>query len=213
MIEDKENKSVETSVAEARELFTKENPHPTGAYWDKELQGWRGYKATKGQNPPWLPFSHRERKRKVTINERKFLMVMAQTGSMSQAFRAAYKVTPYPNKNLENARVSASAAGVLKRLREKAPELVGAFRFEDVTEEWIKNEYLTLYKHDHATITEKRSILSDLAKTKAMFTEKTISEVKIKESMEPLYSESDGDFPVRRDDRKDRFEIEKIPVA
>ena len=208
MIGNKENKTVEPSVEEARKLFTKANPHPSGAYWDPTELRWREYKATKGVNPPWLPFSHRERKRKVTINEKKFLMVLSQTGSLTQAFRAAYKVTPYPDKRIENARISAAATGVLKRLRDKAPELVSAFTFDDVNKDYIKHEMLKLYNHDHATIGEKTRLLELMGKTQAMFTDKIISDTKIREVVEPIYTESAEDFPERLDERKGRIEIE-----
>ena len=112
------------------------------------------------------------------------------------------------DKRIENARISAAATGVLKRLRDKAPELVSAFTFDDVNKDYIKHEMLKLYNHDHATIGEKTRLLELMGKTQAMFTDKIISDTKIREVVEPIYTESAEDFPERLDERKGRIEIE-----
>ena len=193
---------------EAKKLFTKGNPHPTGAYWDTELNKWKGYKATKGLKPPWDPYSAAHRKTKVTINEKKFLMVLSQTGSLAEAYRATYRYTQYPDKRIENGRIRAIAEQVLRRIKNKAPELVAAFTFDDMTPDFIKREMLKLYSHDHATIGEKTRLLELMGKTQAMFTDKIISDTKIRDVIEPIYTESAEDFPDRRDDRQSRFDID-----
>jgi len=206
MNENIEKKS-QLSIEEARSLFTKENPHPSGAYWDPELKKWKGYKPTKGVNPPWNPYSA-VHKKKVTINEKKFLMVLSQTGNMQEAYRAAYKVKSYPDKRIENAKCGAMAAQVLARIKAKAPELVAAFTFDDVNPDFIKKEMLKLYNHDHATIAEKTRLLELMGKTQAMFTDKVISDTKIREVIEPIYRESEEDFPDdHMDERKTRLDI------
>lgn len=209
-----ETEKPQTSQSEDnKKLFTKEHPHPTGAYWDIELQKWKGYKATKGIKPPWDPYHYGHRKAKVTLNEKKFLMVYSQTGHLTEAFRSAYKYTQYPDKRIENARIRAMADQVLRRIRKKAPELVAAFTFDDMTPDFIKKEYMKLYNHDHATITEKRAILADMAKINAMFTDKIVTDQKIREVVNPMYTEADEDFPDRVDQRKTRLDIEEIGIA
>lgn len=199
---------VPQDILDARELFTPENPHPSGAYWDKATLKWKGYKATKGVTPPWRPYNPEYRKGKVTINERRFLMVYSQTGNKIEAFKASYRYTQYPDKRIENARIAALAGQVLTRIKAKAPELVSAFTFDDMTPEYIKREYLKLYNHDHATIGEKRSILADMAKINAMFTEKIITDQKIREVVDPIYTESEEDFNSDKvDERKNAIEI------
>jgi len=197
----------------ARKIFTKENPHPTGAYWDQELGKWKGYKATKGLKPPWDPYSYKHKRNKVTINEKKFLMVLSQTGSLSEAFKATYKYTQYPDKRIENGRVRALADQILKRIKNKAPELVAAFTFEDITPDFVKREFLKLYGHEHATIGEKTRLLELMGKTQAMFTDKIISDTKIREVIQPIYSETSEDFPDMKDQRVGRLDLEEIPIA
>jgi len=196
------------SIEDARKLFTKENPHPSGAYWEPEENKWKGYKPTKGVTPPWNPWSHKLHKKKVTINEKKFLMVLSQTGSLAEAYKAVYRYKPYPDKRIETARISAVAAQILKRIKVKAPELVAAFTFDDINPDFIKKEMLKLYNHDHATIGEKTRLLELMGKTQAMFTDKIISDTKIREVIEPVYRESDEDFPDEKiDERKTRLDI------
>lgn len=195
---------------EMKKLFTKDNPHPTGAYWDPETNKWKGYRPKAGYSPPWMPFRQGPRKRKVTINEKKFLMVLSQTGSMNEAFRAAYKVTPYPDKRIEKARITAMATQILRRLKDKAPELVSAFTFDDINPDFIKHEMLKLYKSDHATISEQTRLLELMGKTQAMFTDKVMSDTRIREVVDPIYQETDEDFPENKiDERKTRLEIEE----
>lgn len=214
MEDKKETISTPVNPAEdAKKIFTKENPHPTGAYWDPEINKWKGYKATKGMKPPWDPYNHGHRKTKVTINEKKFLMVLSQTGSMTEAFKATYKYTQYPDKRIEGGRIRALAEQVLRRIKNKAPELVAAFTFDDMTPDFIKREMLKLYSHDHATIGEKTRLLELMGKTQAMFTDKVISDTKIREVIDPIYTESADDFPDQADKRQGRIEIEDIGTA
>src|SRR3990167_875507 len=205
--------TVASSVEDAKKLFTKEHPHPTRAYWVPELNKWKGYKSTKGLKPPWDPYNPARKKTRVTMNERKFLMVYSQTGKKAEAFKAVYKYTQYPDKRIEDARVRALAEQVLTRIKNKAPELVAAFTFEDMTPDFIRKEYMKLYTHDHATIAEKRAILADMAKINAMFTEKIVTDQKIREVVNPMYSESDEDFPDRIDKRQNRLDIEQDKVG
>ena len=211
-MDDKEE-IVISPAEDAKKLFTKEHPHPTGAYWDTDLGKWKGYKATKGLKPPWDPYNHGHKKTKVTINERKFLMIYSQTGNIAEAFKGVYKFTQYPDKRIENGRVRALAEQVLRRIKNKAPELVAAFTFEDMTPDFIKKEYMKLYTHDHATIGEKRAILADMAKINAMFTDRVVTDQKIREVVNPVYTESDDDFPDRIDQRKNRLDIETLGTA
>lgn len=199
---------------EAKRIFTKDNPHPTGAYWDPELLRWKGYKATKGLKPPWDPYNHAHRKRKLTFNEKKFLYIYSQTGKLSDAFKSTYKYTQYPDKRVEDGRVRALAEQVMRRIKEKAPDLVAAYCFDDMTPDWIKREYMKIYNHDHATIGEKRAILADMAKINAMFTDKVITDTKIREVIQPVYAETADDFVDVADERKSRADIDpNIPVA
>lgn len=196
-----------SKTEEAKQLFTKENPHPTGAYWDAELGKWKGYRATKGMKPPWDPYSSQHRRNKVTINEKKFLMVLSQTGSLIEAYKATYRYTQYPDKRIENGRIRALADQVLRRVKGKAPELVAAFTFDDITPDFIKREMLKLYGHDHATISERTRLLELMGKTQAMFTDKIVSDNKIREVVDPIYTETEEDFPDKGDQRQSRLEI------
>lgn len=201
------------SVEEARIKFTKENPHPTGAYWDSELNKWKGYKPTKGVKPPWDPYNQERVKSRLTMNEKKFLVIYSQTGKLTEAFKAVYKYTRYPDKRIEDGRVRALAEQVIRRIKKKAPDLVAAFTFDDMTPDFIKKEYMKLYTNDHATIAERRAILADMAKINAMFTDKIITDQKIREVVNPVYTESDEDFPQQADERKSRLDIEGIGIA
>jgi hypothetical protein len=197
-----------------KKLFTKETPHPSGAYWDPVESKWKGYKATKGFSPPWNPFNPENRRKRTTVNERKFLMVLSTTGSINEAFRAVYKIPVHPDKRIENARIQAMGSQILARLKAKAPALVSAFTFEDITPDFIKKEYMKLYNSDHATIAEKRAMLSDMAKMHAMFSDKIVLDNKIRDSVDSLYKESDDDFPDHKDERISRTQIEeKVNIA
>jgi len=208
-----EEKVIVPEVEEAKKRYTKEHPHETGAYWDPIQLRWLGYKARAGFAPPWLPFNAKHRKKKVTINEKKFLMILSQTGSLAEAYRATYKFTPYPDKRIEAARATAQGTTILKRVKEKAPELVAAFTFDDITPEFIKREMLKLYNNDHATIGEKTRLVELMGKTQAIFKESVITDQKIREIVEPVYKEVDTDFPDKIDKRKNRLEIEVIGTA
>lgn len=205
---------VPAEVMEARRKYTKENPHPTGAWWDEEDRRWHDYKSVKGISPPWLPYhaSRRRYSRKTTINERKFLMILSQTGNLFEAFRAVYKFGYHPDKRIERARVYSQAKKVLERIKKKEPELVAAFTFNDVNPDYLKKEMMKLYHHDHATIGEKTRLLELMGKTQAMFTDKIVSDTKIREIIEPVYQESSDDFPDKVDERRGRIEIEEEKI-
>ena len=206
---DKEHPNQE-SVEEAKKKYTIDSPHPTGAYWNPTEEKWRGYKAKKGFRPPWNPWRPDVmRRKKLTINERKFLLILSVTGNTTEAYRGVYKITPMDNKKLEGARVRAAANRLLDRLRKKAPEYVKAFAFEDITPEFVRTEFMKLYNHDHITISEKIRVLELMGKTQAMFTEKNIIQETVKKVIDDVYTESDDDFNELEDSRKGRAEIER----
>ena len=201
-------------VLEAKTKYTKDNPHETGAYWVPEENKWRGYTPKKGVAPPWMPFDSRRRdaeknKHRITINERKFLMIYSQTGSATEAWKAVYKYNVYQDKRLEDGRIRMAAKRKIDKIRKKAPELTEAFLFEDVTPDYIKKEMMKLYNHEHATIGEKLRALELMGKTHAMFTEKVISDVRIKESVKEVYKESESDFSSQGDQRLSRLQTDK----
>lgn len=173
-----------------------------------EESPYAGYKPQKGVTPPWNPFDPARRQNRVTIKERKFLMVLSMTGKLVDAYRAAYKVKDYPDKQLERARVNAMAQQVLARLKKKAPELVAAFTFDDITPDFVKKEMLKLYNKEDVKDADKIRLLELMGKTQAMFTDKNIVETKIQEVVDQIYKEGDEDFPMR-DDRLTRADIEE----
>ena len=172
---------------------------------------WKGYKPEKGVVPPWNPFN-KERKKRMTIRERKFLMDLSTTGSLQEAYRAAYTVKPNPDKKLESARITAIANQVLSRLRKKFPELVEAMLFEDITPDFVRKEMMKLYKNDIATIGERTRILELMGKIHGMFTDKQVVESSIKQIVGDIYRETDEDFPVE-DDRLSRLDIENSGIG
>lgn len=201
-------------VIEAKLKYTKETPHETGAYWVPEESKWKGYKPKEGVSPPWLPFNIKRRdlekeRNKVTLNEKKFLMVYSQTGSATEAWKSVYKYNVYQDKRMEDARIRIAAKRKIDKIRKKAPDLVQAFLFEDITPEYIKREMQKLYNHDHATIGEKLRALELMGKTQAMFTEKVISDVSIKEKVKEVYRESNDDFPEQADQRLTREQTDR----
>jgi hypothetical protein len=208
-----DKKVPETPEIDPKTLYTREHPHPTGAYWDPDDQRWHGYKARKGFHPPWNPFDNKYRKpRGVSVNERKFVYIYSQTGNMSEAFRAVYKIKPYPDKRLESARVRSMAHRVLERVRRKDPKLVAELLFEDVTPDFVKKEMYKLYNSDHSTIAEKTRLLENMGKMHAMFTDKVVTDQKIREITDPVYTEAEEDFPDTKDLRYGRVEIEEERV-
>lgn len=220
MSEDNNNTKPDTKDQDIKNLYNKEHPHKSGAYWDPETSRWIGYKATKGVTPPWNPFDPTKRKprNRITINERKFMYALSQTGSMSAAFRAVYKMKPYPDKHIEAARCRSMGARILERVRKKDPEFAARMTFDDITPDFVKKEMLSLYTNDHATIAEKIRLLELMGKTQAIFTDKVISDTKIREVVDPIYKdygEAEDDFPELRDERLSRIEIDqtKIPVS
>jgi hypothetical protein len=203
-----------SEIENNKNTFTKDNPHPSGAYWIPQEGKWKGYKPTKGFAPPWRPFDVTRRKKRVTINEKKFLMVLSMTGKLTEAYRAVYKVSIHKDKRIENARIHATAKKVLARIKDKAPELVEAFTFEDITPDFIRKEMMKLYNDPHATIAERTRLVELMGKTLALFTDKVVSDTKIREVVEPVYTETASDMPDHMDDRKGRAEIdEKVYTA
>lgn len=201
-------KQIETEV-KAKEIDSdNQNDQP---YFDNETGKWKNYRAKKGVTPPWKPFDNPKKKR-ITIKERKFLFMLSKTGNLKAAYKSAYTVKDYGDPKLEHARINALAHQVLARLKDKAPELVAAFTFEDITPDFVKKELMGLYKNSESTIHEKTRILELMGKTQAMFTDKVQTETKIKEVIEQVYRESDDDFP-EIDERLDRLEIEKLGKA
>ena len=142
-------------------------------------------------------------------------MILSQTGSISAAFRGVYKIRAHLDKAIENARVRSIGSRVLERIKKKNPAMVAAFTFDDVTPDFIKKEMMKLYSSDHSTIAEKTRLLELMGKTQAMFTDKVISDTKIREVVDPIYKEREDDFPDQKDDRLSRLDIEqqKIPVV
>lgn len=179
---------------------------------------YKGYKPQKGVTPPWDPFDPEKRKKRITIREKKFLMMLSTTGSLQEAFRAAYKVSPHSDKKIENARVSAMANQVLTRLRKKAPELTAASTFEDITPEFVKKGIMDLYTRskEKGEMHIEKGVLELMGKMHAMFTDKKVVDSTVKGVVETIYQESDDDMPVK-DERMGRAEIEEkfgnIPKA
>jgi hypothetical protein len=193
-----------------KEELTKEEAIAQGKPWfNKETGRWEGYKPQKGVTPPWNPFSQEGRKNRITMKERKFMMMVSTTGSLHDAYKATYKVKEYPNKKIESARIGALANQVLRRIRNKAPELVAAMTFEDITPDFVKKEMLKLYNQEDASIHEKTRLLELMGKTQAMFTDKIQSDTKIRGMVDTIYKETDEDFP-EKDERIGRLEIEDL---
>jgi hypothetical protein len=181
--------------------------HASGAVYNAEKDKWIGYKPTKGVAPPWKPFDKKRKANRLTIRERKFLLVLSTTGNLSEAYRSAYKITHHADKKIEAARVHSQANVVLNRLRKKSPELVAQFMFEDITPEFVRGEMMKLYKNEGATVAERTRILELMGKMHAMFTDKNIQQTTIKDMNETLYKESDEDFPEQKDNRFGRQDI------
>ena len=180
-------------------------------YYDEATKKWKNYHPQKNVIPPWNPFN-KERKKSMTIRERKFLMVLSTTGKLQDAYRAAYTIKPNPDKKLESARITAIANQVLTRLRKKFPELVEAMLFEDITPDFVRKEMMKLYKNDVATIGERTRILELMGKIHGMFTDKQVVESSIKQIVGDVYRETDEDFEVK-DNRLSRLDIENINIG
>lgn len=183
-----------------------------------EKSQYAGYKVKKGETPPWDPFNPEKRKKRITIREKKFLLMLSTTGSLQEAYRSAYKVTPMSDKKLEGARVTAMANQVLARLKKKSPELTAKMTFEDITPDFVRKGLLDLYgrSKEKGDMTVEKGVLELMGKLYAMFTEKHQVDNKIKGVVENIYKESDDDFP-RKDERINRLDIENqlhdIPKA
>lgn len=181
--------------------------HASGAVYNAAKDKWEGYKPTKGVAPPWKPFDKKRKANRLTIRERKFLMVLSTTGNMSEAYRSAYTVKHHADKKIDAARVHSMANVVLNRLRKKSPELIAQFLFEDITPEFVRKEMMGLYKNEGATVAERTRILELMGKMHAMFTDKNIQQTTIKDMNETLYKESEEDFPEKKDERFGRQDI------
>jgi len=197
-------------------LFKPEEKKPkimnTSATFNEVTGKWEGYVPKKGTTPPWDPWNPAKRKNRVTLKERKFMMMLSTTGSMQEAYRGVYKVKDYGNPRLEAARVSALANQVLRRIRVKAPDLVAAMTFEDITPDFVKKEMLKLYNDSGSSIHEKTRLLELMGKTQAMFTDKIQTETKVREIVDTIYKESDEDFP-EQDHRLGRLEMEELKIG
>lgn len=189
-----------------KEKLSKENPE--GGIWDKEKRAWKGYKPRPGLKPNWDPFNPEKRKKRMTIAEKKFLLVISATGNMSEAYRAAYKHKTLPDKRLDNARVYAMANQILARVRKKFPVETSQMLFEDITPDFVRRELMDLYKSAEATIGEKTRIVELMGKIHGMFTDKQIVENKIKDLVKDVYQETDNDMPIK-DSRLGRIEIDE----
>ncbi len=201
-------------MEENKEITPTTEEQKTEPYYDSEKKKWIGYKAEKGKTPPWKPFDQPRKPRRMTIRERKFLLVLSTTGSLTGAYRAAYKVKSFPDKKMENARVYTMANQVIRRLRIKYPEWVKELTFEDISPDFVRKELMSLYKEDGATVTEKTQLLKLMGQIHGMFTEKNVVETKIREVADSLYAETEEEFPTTKDFRLSRLEIDdKIPTA
>lgn len=144
-------------------------------------------------------FNPEKRRGRVTMKERKFLTILAMTCNLSESYRAVYKFTPNENKKLEAASVHSAAYKVLKRLKEKAPELVAAVTFENLNPEFVTKAILDLYarakEKDNMNI-EARTV-EMMAKTQNMFKETNVIETKITDIVGQVYKETDADMPVK----------------
>ena len=168
------------------------------------------YIPEKGKMPAHDPFNPEKRKNRITIRERKFLYLLSTTGNLQEAFRGVYKVKHHDDKRIESAHVGAQANQVLKRLRYKAPELVAAFCFEDISPDFVKKEMLKLYSADSTATHEKIRLLELMGKTQALFTEKHVTDIRMTDIIKRVYKETDADMPDdHRDDRVDRVEADE----
>lgn len=192
--------------------FKKPQEMNTSATLNPETGKWEGYVPEKGKTPPWNPFDPAKRKNRVTIKEHKFMAFLSTTGSMQEAYRAAYKVKDYGNPALEKARVSALANQVLRRIRLKDPKLVEAMTFEDIDKDFVKKGMLKLYNKTDIADHDKIRLLELMGKTQAMFTDKVQSETRVTEVVKTVFKESDEDFP-EIDQRLSRFDMENIGKA
>lgn len=163
------------------------------------------YIPEKGKIPAHDPFNPEKRRNRITIRERKFLYLLSTTGNLQESFRSVYKVKHHDDERIEAAHVGAMANQVLKRLRNKAPELVAAFTFEDISPDFVKKEMMKLYNADSTATHEKIRLLELMGKTQALFTDKHVVDTKITDVIKNVYKETDEDFPEHKDERIDRF--------
>ena len=212
-----EEKLMSMEPEEIKKLYTKDNPHPTGAYWDMEELKWKGYKAVKGMSPPWVPYSKKRIRTEPNIKEKKFVMILSKTGSITEAYRACYRVKIYDDKRIEAAKAHVLGKQVLERIKKNFPEWVKTFSFSDITPDFIRDQYMNLYNSPHATIAEKKAILDSMSKIEKLFSDSAAVDIKIREVINPMYQESDADFPEYKDNRITRVGAEEsnenIPSA
>lgn len=205
---------IEKITAEATPQVIEKKPKEmnTSATFNPETGKWEGYIPEKGKTPPWDPWNPAKRKNRVTIKEHKFMAFLSTTGSMQEAYRAAYKVKDYGNPALEKARVAALANQVLRRIRQKDPGLVEAMTFADIDKDFVKKGMLELYNKKDLADHDKIRLLELMGKTQAMFTDKIQSETKVTEVIKTVYKESDEDFP-EQDHRLSRLDMENMGRA
>lgn len=192
---------------ENKKIYTKENPHVTGAYWSDEEQKWRGYKAVKGVSPPWVPYSQKRIRTEPNLREKKFMWILSKTGSIYEASKSTYKVKHYEDKRIEAARLVTKGKQVLTRLKRTFPDFVKAFSFSDFGPDFIRNNYLELLQNPNATIGERKGVLDSMAKLEQLFSEKKIVDVRIREVINPVYKETDSDMP-DNDNRLSKIALE-----
>jgi hypothetical protein len=207
-----EDKLMSMDPEEIKKLYTKDNPHPTGAYWDVEELKWKGYKAVKGMSPPWVPYSKKRVRTEPNLRERKFMWILSKTGSITEAYRSTYLVKQYDDKRIEAARARANGQNILARIKKNFPDWVKAFSFADITPDFIRDQYMNLFNSPHATIAEKKGILDSMSKIEKLFSDNAAIDIKIREVVNPVYQESDSDFPTHQDDRVGRTGAESIGV-
>ncbi len=186
------------------------------AYKDPETGKWKNYKPKKGVTPPWQPFDPERRKGRLTIKERKFLYMLSKTGNINKSYKSVYKYTKFDDKKLENVRIGSMANVKLKRLKEKSPELVAAFTFEDITPDFVRKGLLDLYGRakDTGNMHIEKGVLELMGKIHALFSEKQIYKEEVKEVIGDIYQENDSDMPGNQvDESLSRTEIDKIGQA
>lgn len=144
-------------------------------------------------------FNPEKRKNRVTMKERKFLTILSQTCSKAEAYRAVYKFTPNENKKLEAASINSAADKVLKRLKEKAPELVAAVTFENLNPEFVTKAMIDLYSRakEKSDMNIEARAIDMMAKTQNVYQETKHIETKITDIVGKIYKETDEDMPVR----------------
>lgn len=190
--------------------------NPDGGVWNTETKKWKGYKPKKGMKPNWDPFNPEKRKGRLTINEKKFLYLLSKTGNINKSYKSVYRYTKLDDKKLENARIGSAASIKIKRLKEKSPELVAAFTFEDITPDFVRKGLLDLYGRakESGNMHVEKGVLELMGKIHALFSEKQIYKEEVKEVIGDIYQENDSDMPGKQvDESLSRTEIDEIGKA